>query len=58
MSGVNGASNQTPPGSMPSLPVGMPPHMLSAREQELLQNDLYRRAAYPDPAIAQQVQVL
>lgn len=51
MSGVNGASNQTPPGSLPSLH-GMPPHLLASREQEL---DLYRRA-YPDhPAIAQQV---
>ncbi|XP_045161386.2 arginine-glutamic acid dipeptide repeats protein-like isoform X2 [Mercenaria mercenaria] len=56
MSGVNGASNQTPPGSLPSLPVGVPPHILAAgREQELLQSDLYRRA-YSDPALAQQLQ--
>lgn len=55
MSSVNGASNQTPPGSLPSLPVGVPPHILAAsREQELLQSDLYRRA-YSDPALAQQV---
>jgi hypothetical protein len=54
MSGVNG-SNQTPPGSLASLPVGVPPHILAAgREQELLQSDLYRRA-YSDPALAQQV---
>ncbi|KAL4221663.1 hypothetical protein ACF0H5_019920 [Mactra antiquata] len=56
MSSVNGASNQTPPGSLPSLPVGVPPHILAAsREQELLQSDLYRRA-YSDPTLAQQLQ--
>ncbi|XP_052821101.1 arginine-glutamic acid dipeptide repeats protein-like isoform X2 [Mya arenaria] len=52
MSGVNGASNQTPPGSLPSLPVGMPPPHMMSREQEL--SDLYRRA-YTDPALAQQL---
>ena len=54
MSGVNGGSTQTPPGSLSSLPVGVPPHLLGSREQELLQSDLYRRA-YADPALAQQV---
>ena len=58
MSGVNG-SNQTPPGSGNhplSLPLGMPPphHLLPSREQEMIQNDLYRRAV-TDPALAQQV---
>ena len=58
MSGVNG-SNPTPPGSSNhplSLPLGMPPphHILASREQEMIQNDLYRRAC-TDPALAQQV---
>lgn len=59
MSGVNG-SNPTPPGgsSHPlSLPLGIPPphHLLVSREQEMIQNDLYRRAC-TDPALAQQLQ--
>ena len=52
----------TPPvsagGQFPSpLVHGLPPHagLLANREQELLQNDLYRRAY--DPAFAHQVKV-
>ncbi|KAL3861507.1 hypothetical protein ACJMK2_007536 [Sinanodonta woodiana] len=60
MSGVNGGNNPQVNVSnnlqLSSLPPGMPPHaLLSSREQEFLQNDLYRRA-YADPAFAQQMQ--
>ena len=63
MSGVSGSN---PPGAPPggsahglSLPLGMgmpPHHLLASREQEMIQNDLYRRAC-TDPALAQQVRV-
>ncbi|KAK3581384.1 hypothetical protein CHS0354_016232 [Potamilus streckersoni] len=60
MSGVNGGNNPQVNVSnnlqLSSLPPGMPPHaLLSSREQEFLQNDIYRRA-YADPAFAQQMQ--
>ena len=63
MSGVNGSNPPGGPGGSGhglSLPLGMgmpPPHLLAAsREQEMIQNDLYRRAC-TDPALAQQVRL-
>ena len=59
MSGVNGSNPGGPGGSHPmSLPLGMAPHphFLASREQEMIQNDLYRRAC-TDPALAQQVRL-
>lgn len=43
------------PSHLPSLPPGLPPHAgLLSREQEMLQNEFYRRA-YADPGLAHQV---
>ncbi|XP_052717384.1 arginine-glutamic acid dipeptide repeats protein-like isoform X2 [Crassostrea angulata] len=43
------------PSHLPSLPPGLPPHAgLLSREQEMLQNEFYRRA-YADPGLAHQL---
>ncbi|XP_056008556.1 arginine-glutamic acid dipeptide repeats protein-like isoform X3 [Ostrea edulis] len=53
------ASSGTPAGHLPSLPPGLPPHagLLSRGEQEMLQSEFYRRAAYADPGLAHQVKL-
>lgn len=46
------------PSHLPSLPPGLPPHAgLLSREQEMLQNEFYRRA-YADPGLAHQVSLI
>lgn len=57
MAGSSNPNGTTPGVGGPhlALAAGMPPHpLLASREQELLQNDLYRRAC-ADPALAHQV---
>ncbi|XP_078335361.1 uncharacterized protein LOC111135789 isoform X2 [Crassostrea virginica] len=49
------AASGTPSGHLSSLPPSLPPHAgLMSREQELLQNEFYRRA-YADPGLAHQL---
>lgn len=57
MAGSSNPNGTTPGVGGPhlALAAGMPPHpLLASREQEILQNDLYRRAC-ADPALAHQV---